>query len=174
MSPLIDLSLLCSATLRRPQGCAGGNPLLAFYFLHQYGVTDAASYPYTARMGTCQVEKANQPVASVESWGILTPDHEDNMEKVLRFVGPGERLDAAVPCRTNVCALPTADPASSSFLSCGRDDRRRPGIFDVCRGNIYEYQGGEVRFGPGGSRIVDHGLRGGGRRRWKCAEILDW
>lgn len=72
------------------QGCAGGNPLFAFYFLHHYGVTSKRTYPYTAKKDTCSVPKVDQPVAKVESWGILTPDHEDNMEKVLRFIGPGE------------------------------------------------------------------------------------
>ena len=27
-------------------------------------------------------------IATVESWGILEPDYEDNMEKVLRYIGP--------------------------------------------------------------------------------------
>lgn len=30
----------------------------------------------------------DQPIATVETWGILTPDHENNMEKVLRYIGP--------------------------------------------------------------------------------------
>ncbi|KAL7483437.1 hypothetical protein ACHAW6_009087 [Cyclotella cf. meneghiniana] len=73
---------------RYDQGCAGGNPLLAFYFLHRFGVTSTANYPYSGKQGTCQYHKVDQPIATVETWGILTPDHENNMEKVLRYIGP--------------------------------------------------------------------------------------
>ena len=85
-----DLSVqeLVDCDTRYDQGCAGGNPLLAFYFLHRYGVTSTANYPYTGSQGSCQYKKVDQPIATVETWGILTPDHEDNMEKVLRYIGP--------------------------------------------------------------------------------------
>lgn len=36
----------------------------------------------------CQVQLVANPIASVESWGILTSNHEDNMEHVLRNLGP--------------------------------------------------------------------------------------
>ncbi|KAL3779366.1 hypothetical protein HJC23_005226 [Cyclotella cryptica] len=85
-----DLSVqeLVDCDTRYDQGCAGGNPLLAFYFLHRFGVTSSANYPYTGKQGTCLYHKVDQPVATVETWGILTPDHENNMEKVLRYIGP--------------------------------------------------------------------------------------
>ena len=77
------------------QGCAGGNPLLAFYFLHRFGITSTNNYPYTGRMKTCKYKKVDQPIATVKSWGILTPDHENNMEKVLRYIG---KLRLALNC----------------------------------------------------------------------------
>jgi len=87
-----DLSVqeLVDCDTHYDQGCAGGNPLLAFYFLHRYGVTSSKNYPYTSFMDTCKYHKVDEPIATVETWGILTPDHENNMEKVLRFIGPGE------------------------------------------------------------------------------------
>ena len=69
------------------KGCAGGNPLLAFYFLHRFGITSSKKYPYTGTMGSCKYSRVDEPIATVKSWGILTPDHENNMEKVLRYIG---------------------------------------------------------------------------------------
>jgi hypothetical protein len=85
-----DLSVqeLVDCDTRYDQGCAGGNPLLAFYFLHRFGVTSAKNYPYKGKQETCQYHKVDKPIATVETWGILTPDHENNMEKVLRYIGP--------------------------------------------------------------------------------------
>jgi len=85
-----DLSVqeLVDCDRRYDQGCAGGNPLLAFYFLHRFGVTSSKNYPYTGEMNSCQYRKVDEPIATVETWGILTPDHENNMEKVLRYIGP--------------------------------------------------------------------------------------
>ena len=79
-----DLSVqeLVDCDTRYDQGCAGGNPLLAFYFLHRFGVTSARNYPYTGKMDTCKYRKVDEPVATVKSWGILTADHENNIEKV--------------------------------------------------------------------------------------------
>jgi len=85
-----DLSVqeLVDCDTRYDQGCAGGNPLLAFYFLHRFGVTSTKNYPYTGTMGTCKYHKVDQPIATVKTWGILTPNHEDNIEKVVRYIGP--------------------------------------------------------------------------------------
>lgn len=85
-----DLSAqeLVDCDTRYDQGCAGGNPLLAFYFLHRFGVASSRKYPYTGKEQTCMYRKVDKPIATVETWGILTPDHENNMEKVLRFIGP--------------------------------------------------------------------------------------
>jgi hypothetical protein len=82
-----DLSVqeLIDCDTRYDQGCAGGNPLLAYYFLRRYGVTSARNYPYTGRMDTCKYRKVDEPVATVRSWGILTADHENNIEKVRRY-----------------------------------------------------------------------------------------
>ena len=83
-----DLSVqeLVDCDTRYDQGCAGGNPLLAFYFLHRFGATSASNYPYTGKMDTCKYRKVDEPVATVKSWGILTADHENNIEKVRRFL----------------------------------------------------------------------------------------
>lgn len=87
---IADLSVqeLLDCDRRYDQGCAGGNPLLAFNFLHKYGVTSTKNYPYVGAQNTCNLHKVGEPIATVESWGILTEDHEDNMEKVIRYIGP--------------------------------------------------------------------------------------
>ncbi|KAL9185737.1 hypothetical protein ACHAXT_003514 [Thalassiosira profunda] len=115
-----DLSVqeLVDCDTRYDQGCAGGNPLLAFYFLHRFGVTSSDNYPYTGKMGSCNYHKVDQPIATVESWGVLTPDHENNMEKVLRYIGP-----VAV-------GLIGADPAFLSYES---------GIYTSSKGGKCEF-----------------------------------
>lgn len=70
------------------QGCVGGNPLLAFYFVHKYGLTSSDEYPYEGVKGKCHKRSANIPIATVESWGILPPNSERHMELVIRYIGP--------------------------------------------------------------------------------------
>ena len=70
------------------EGCVGGNPLLAFYFVHKYGVTSADQYPYVGVKGKCQKRSANVPIATVASWGIIPPNSERHMELVIRYIGP--------------------------------------------------------------------------------------
>lgn len=70
------------------QGCTGGNPLLAFYFIHRYGLTSAELYPYAGVEGKCNKKLANYPIATVNSWGILPPNSEKHMELAIRHIGP--------------------------------------------------------------------------------------
>jgi hypothetical protein len=70
------------------QGCTGGNPLLAFFFIHRYGLTTWQDYPYVGIEATCNMDLVSSPIASVESWGILSKNHEDVIEMVLRYIGP--------------------------------------------------------------------------------------
>lgn len=70
------------------QGCIGGNPLLAFYFIHRYGLTSWSEYPYAGREDTCHKKWVSRPVAKVKSWGIISPNHEHHMQMVIRFIGP--------------------------------------------------------------------------------------
>ena len=87
---LADLSVqeLIDCDTRYDQGCGGGNPQLAFYYLHKHGVTSSKNYPYVGTQNVCKQRKVGQPIAKVSSWGVLTPDHENNLEKVLRYIGP--------------------------------------------------------------------------------------
>lgn len=70
------------------QGCIGGNPLLAFYFIHRYGLTSWSEYPYVGFEDYCHKKRVNQAVAKVKSWGIVAPNHEHHMELVIRYIGP--------------------------------------------------------------------------------------
>lgn len=92
------------------QGCTGGNPLLSFYFIHRYGLTSWEKYPYVGFEDKCKPKLVKHPVATVKSWGLISPNHEKHMELALRHIGP-----IAV-------GFNGADP---SFLSY------RGGIFDV-------------------------------------------
>lgn len=70
------------------QGCTGGNPLLAFYFIHRYGLTSWDNYPYVGYEDICHKKLVRSPIVSVKSWGIVSPNHENHMELVLRYIGP--------------------------------------------------------------------------------------
>lgn len=85
-----DLSVqeLLDCDVRYDQGCTGGNPLLAFYFIHRYGLTSTEEYPYQGKQKGCKVDLVMDPIATAQSWGVLTPNHEENMELVLRYIGP--------------------------------------------------------------------------------------
>jgi Papain family cysteine protease len=121
------------------EGCTGGNPILAFYFIHRYGLVSWEQYPYgmsiqesgripgymncinrvsfdvdvavvvvvvattahtwiffthsilvlslVAAEKSCKSEWTRHPLATVQSWGILTPNDETQMVLVLRYIG---------------------------------------------------------------------------------------
>jgi hypothetical protein len=90
------------------QGCTGGNPLLAFYFIHKYGLTTWSDYPYAGRNDgitsangidnpydtntttetMCQWDLVAKPMATVASWGILPKNDENLIQLALRYIGP--------------------------------------------------------------------------------------
>mmetsp|Transcript_10229 Transcript_10229/g.28179 ORF Transcript_10229/g.28179 Transcript_10229/m.28179 type:complete len:695 (+) Transcript_10229:109-2193(+) len=76
----------CDTTV--DQGCTGGNPLLAFHFVHRYGLVDWADYPYTGREDACQPTYSRRPLATVKAWGLIQSNHERHMELALRYLGP--------------------------------------------------------------------------------------
>jgi C1A family cysteine protease len=69
-------------------GCTGGNPLLAFDFIHRYGLANSETYPYSGLESSCYKKSAHAPIATVQSWGILPPNSERHMELALRYIGP--------------------------------------------------------------------------------------
>lgn len=80
------------------QGCTGGNPLLAFYFIHRYGLTSWEEYPYVGFEEKCKTKLRKHPVATAKSWGIISPNHERHMELALRNIGPvAVGIDGANP-----------------------------------------------------------------------------
>lgn len=136
-----DLSIqqLLDCDVASDQGCTGGNPLLAFFFIHRYGLVPWDEYPYagyyavaegsdrrapdhsnssssttngekqglerqrsrvrktpfTTKVadvemidGVCQADKMANPVATVQSWGLLHKNYEDLIELALLYVGP--------------------------------------------------------------------------------------
>jgi hypothetical protein len=70
------------------QGCTGGNPLLAFYYIHRYGLTSWENYPYVGYEDKCHTKRVRDPLATVTSWGVISPNHETHMALVIRHIGP--------------------------------------------------------------------------------------
>ncbi len=115
------------------EGCVGGNPSLAFFYIHTHGLVPWKEYPYVGYGGmekfetsslsmartyarddnglsfdmyssssssaagenrklkyapTCQNDKVANPIATVESWGLLHKNHEALIEYALLYVGP--------------------------------------------------------------------------------------
>ena len=55
----LSVQELVDCDTRYDQGCAGGNPLLAFYFLHRFGITSTKNYPYTGVASSCRYHKVD-------------------------------------------------------------------------------------------------------------------
>jgi hypothetical protein len=73
-------------------------PLLAFYFIHTYGLTSWEEYPYVGFQNSCKKKWRKNPVATAKSWGIISPNHERHMELALRYIGPiAVGIDGANP-----------------------------------------------------------------------------
>jgi hypothetical protein len=70
------------------QGCTGGNPLLAFYYIYRHGLASWEEYPYEEAEKGCRKSLKHNPIATVKTWGIITPNHEKHMQMVLRYIGP--------------------------------------------------------------------------------------
>jgi Papain family cysteine protease len=87
---LLNLSIqeLLDCDTAVDQGCTGGNPLLAFDFIHRYGLVNADQYPYVGLQQPCRTQLTVDPVATVTAWGILPSNSERHMELALRYIGP--------------------------------------------------------------------------------------
>ena len=70
------------------QGCTGGNPIMAFPFIHKHGLVSSSSYPYVGEQEICNKRRLKKRIATAETWGILESNNEENMENVLRHLGP--------------------------------------------------------------------------------------
>ena len=85
MIPLSVQQLLDCDTAHN-RGCMGGNPVFAFPFIHEHGLTTARKYPYLGFQGAfCRTEPT---VAKVETWGLVPPRAPEMMELVLQHIGP--------------------------------------------------------------------------------------
>ncbi|XP_011040442.1 PREDICTED: vignain-like [Populus euphratica] len=64
------------------QGCNGGLMEYAFEFIKKKGgVTTESTYPYQAEDGTCDVEKVNKPVVSIDGYEKVPENDEDALLK---------------------------------------------------------------------------------------------
>jgi Papain family cysteine protease len=87
---LLNLSIqeLLDCDTAVDQGCTGGNPLLAFDFIHRYGLVRTDQYPYVGMQQPCRTKLTVDPVATVTAWGILPSNSERHMELAIRYIGP--------------------------------------------------------------------------------------
>jgi hypothetical protein len=51
-------------------------------------LTSWDKYPYVEHQDKCHEHLTKDPIATVKSWGIISPNHEEHMELVLRHIGP--------------------------------------------------------------------------------------
>jgi len=93
-------------------GCNGGWTENAFTYVQQAGGLDTlASYPYTARDGTCKFNK-NSIGATVKSWGTVTKNHDENA--MLTYVQSKGPLSVCVDAST------WSSYRSGVIKSCGK------------------------------------------------------
>lgn len=78
----------CDKTSGGDQGCQGGLPSNAFKYMiaNKMGLDTESKYPYTAKDGTCHVQKADEQVF-ISSWKQIASD-EDQMAAALVQYGP--------------------------------------------------------------------------------------
>lgn len=70
------------------QGCTGGNPLLAYYYISKHGLTTWAEYPYVGEQQATCARVDTPGMATASSWGLVEANHENHMELALRYIGP--------------------------------------------------------------------------------------
>ncbi|OEU23483.1 cysteine proteinase, partial [Fragilariopsis cylindrus CCMP1102] len=80
----LSIQELLECDTKTNEGCIGGNPLLAFYYIHKHGLVPWTEYPYIV----CKKKQIQNPIATVESWGLLHKNHENLIEYALLYVGP--------------------------------------------------------------------------------------
>jgi C1A family cysteine protease len=73
---LVDCVKLCF-------GCNGGNAALAWNYLKTHAEMTEASYPYTARDGTCQYSSSNNTGVNATATNNVTPNDPAAMKKAL-------------------------------------------------------------------------------------------
>jgi hypothetical protein len=152
------------------QGCVGGNPLLAFFYIRKYGLVPWDEYEYTGEKNSCQLEKILRPVVTVESWGSLPKNHEDMIELAIRYIGPvAVAINAADPTFIGygggIYDNPTCEQKANHALlivGYGEEEVDENGVSQMVRywiaRNSWGNDWGEagyvrVRRGPGGEMI---------------------
>lgn len=68
-------------------GCQGSTQPVAFQYVETAGMTTDASYPYTARTGTCDPDKV-KPVVSIKSHVVLPLNDYSSLLKAVATKGP--------------------------------------------------------------------------------------
>jgi len=72
----------CAGGVYGNMGCNGGLMDNAFRYIEKYGIEAEASYPYTARDGTCQYD-ASKTTGTVKSYQDVTPGNPDQLRAAL-------------------------------------------------------------------------------------------
>jgi len=65
-------------------GCNGGNSALAWHYLQSHAEMSEASYPYTAKDGTCKYSSGNNTGVQSTATNAVTPNSPDAMKAALQ------------------------------------------------------------------------------------------
>jgi len=72
----------CAGGIYGNMGCNGGLMDNAFKYIEKYGIEEEATYPYTARDGTCKYD-ASKTAGTVKSYVDVTPNSVDQLKAAL-------------------------------------------------------------------------------------------
>jgi C1A family cysteine protease len=85
----LSVQQLIDCDTKRDQGCVGGNPVMAFPYIHKHGLVSSTEYPYEGIQNRqCMKDNLLKAIATSDSWGILKSKYEAGMEFALRHLGP--------------------------------------------------------------------------------------
>lgn len=84
----LSIQELIDCDTKHNQGCIGGNPVMAFPYIHKHGLVSKYDYPYDGVQNKQCLKDSIAPVATTDSWGVLREKDESAMEFAVRHLGP--------------------------------------------------------------------------------------
>lgn len=84
----LSIQELIDCDTKHNQGCIGGNPVMAFPYIHKHGLVSSNDYPYDGVQNKKCLDDDLPPIATTNSWGVLKAKDESTVEYALRHLGP--------------------------------------------------------------------------------------
>eukprot|EP01083_Nonionella_stella_P039084 106268_1 len=84
----LSIQELVDCDTKYDQGCIGGNPVMAFPYIHKWGLVSRDNYPYIGFKQKCHKQRRKNPIAYTQSWGLIKAKNEQFMKTMLRNFGP--------------------------------------------------------------------------------------